>query len=82
MSELEILLYEEPRGKGSEDDTDEGHTVGRDIFSHPGMVNSQVGQGLVNELYRVAINIKTMAVKNLVPGHLPGPHSAASAASP
>ena len=84
LSELEILLYEEPRGKGSEDDTDEGHTVGRDIFSYPGMVNSQVGQGLVNELYRVATlkyNIKTLAVKSLVPGHLPGPHSATSAAS-
>ena len=81
LSELEILLYEEPRGEGSEDDTDEGHTVGRDIFCHPGMVNSQVGQGLVNELCRVAINIKILAVKNLVPGHLPGPHSATSAAA-
>ena len=63
LSELEILLYEEPRGKGSEDDTDEGHTVGRDIFCHPGMVNSQVGQGLVNELYRVEININLRSEK-------------------
>ena len=50
-------------------------------MSYSGVVGSQIGEGLVNELYRVAINIKILAVKNLVPGHLPGPHSATSAAS-
>ena len=58
MSVLQILLHEEPGGEGSKDDSNEGHSVGGDKFRYSGVVNSQIGQGFVNELCNnVEINI-------------------------
>ena len=57
MSVLEILLYEEPGGEGSKDDSNKGHSVGGDELRYSGVVNSEVGQGLVNELSSVEVNI-------------------------
>ena len=79
MSVLQILLYEEPGGQGSEDDSNEGHSVGGDKFGHSGVVDSEIGQGLVNELSSEQININLRLDQR---PRLPGPHSAASAASP
>ena len=57
MSVLEILLYEEPCGQGSEDDSNEGHRVGGDKGSYSGVGDSEVGQGLVDKLCSDEISI-------------------------
>ena len=67
MSVLQILLYEEPGSEGSEDDSNKGHSIGGDEFRYSGVVNSEVGQGLVNELSSVEINI------NPSPGEMSSP---------
>ena len=69
MSVLQILLDEEPGGEGPEDDSNEGHSVGGDKLSHSGVVNSEIGQGLVDELSSVQININLHheAMRHVVP---------------
>ena len=67
MSVLQILLYEEPGSEGSEDDSNKGHSVGRDNRGYSGVVNSQIGQRLVDELCSVEINIRPSPWKMSAP---------------